>query len=96
LRWLARKLGFEKIILKNNKMTLFFIANQQSGYFATKEFKIILEWINKQVVNCRLKQNKDKLSIEINNVLSAANALKIFIDLEESILKTLDELKTNN
>lgn len=77
LRWLARIIGFEKIILKNNQMTCHFIANQESEYFATDDFKKILYWVNNQTVKCRLKEINDKLALDVFEIYSAKLALEV-------------------
>ena len=45
IRALAKKLGFERIILKNRKMNCYFISNAQSIYFETKTFQHIMQYV---------------------------------------------------
>lgn len=44
LRWLCRELGFERLILKNNKLRLYFIGNAQSSYFESKMFQHLVNF----------------------------------------------------
>jgi len=55
-RWLAKDLGFEKLILKNNQVRLYFISNPESPYFESAVFNGILSYIQTQTNNARLKQ----------------------------------------
>jgi transcription-repair coupling factor (superfamily II helicase) len=53
---MACELGFEKLILKNEQMRLYFISNPDSPYFESDTFNHILKYIQKQTKNARLKQ----------------------------------------
>ncbi len=55
-RRVARELGFEKLILKNRQMRLYFISNPESPYFESEVFDRIMRYIQTQVNNARLKQ----------------------------------------
>lgn len=63
LRWLGNKLGFEKLVLKNNKMIGYFIANQNSEYFRSKTFSNILSFVQRQPNRFRMKENNEKLTL---------------------------------
>lgn len=55
-RKIAKELGFEKLILKNEQMRLYFISNPDSPYFESDTFNNIMQYIQTQVNNARLKQ----------------------------------------
>lgn len=55
-RKLAKELGFEKLILKNEQMRLYFISNPDSPYFESATFNNIMQYIQTSVNNARLKQ----------------------------------------
>lgn len=55
-RTVARELGFEKLILKNEQMRLYFISNPDSPYFESDTFNYILNYIQTRTNNARLKQ----------------------------------------
>nr|WP_262914186.1 transcription-repair coupling factor [Portibacter lacus] len=46
VRWLCKKLGFERLSLKGNKMRAYFIGNAQSSYFESKLFTDVLAYVN--------------------------------------------------
>ncbi|MFK7936156.1 MAG: transcription-repair coupling factor [Saprospiraceae bacterium] len=45
MRWLAKELGFERIILKNNKLRCYFVENPQSAYYETDLFQQIMQLV---------------------------------------------------
>jgi transcription-repair coupling factor (superfamily II helicase) len=55
-RTLACELGFEKLILKNRQMRLYFIDNPKSAYFESDTFNHILQYIQTRTNNAKLKQ----------------------------------------
>jgi len=55
-RKLAVDLGFEKMILKDNTLKCFFVANADSPYFNSETFMKILNYIQTQTNKARLKQ----------------------------------------
>jgi transcription-repair coupling factor (superfamily II helicase) len=55
-RKLAVELGFERMILKDNRLKLYFINRPDSPYFESDVFNQILGFIQKQTSKARLKQ----------------------------------------
>ena len=83
LRWLAVKLGFEKIVLKNNMMIGYFISDQTSCYFKSKIFENILSFVQKKPVLFKLKEGNNKLNLSIKGIESiyaAYNLLESIYD----------------
>jgi transcription-repair coupling factor (superfamily II helicase) len=82
LRWIANKLGFEKIILKNGKMIIHFISDQESAYYQSKVFTIILAYIQAHPTELRMKEGKNKLSMTKDHIQSVSNAIDYLNQLE--------------
>ena len=70
LKWTAQKLGFEKIVIKRNKMLCYFISDNSNKYFDSNVFKDIIQNISK-FEDCELKE-KNKLYIIFDYVKSIA------------------------
>ncbi len=77
LRWKAKHLGFEKIVLKNRTLKAYFIANQQSPYFSSALFAGILKFVQQHPSLCKMKEEKGKLSLTISRVDSIQEADKL-------------------
>jgi transcription-repair coupling factor (superfamily II helicase) len=82
LKWLAEKLGFEKLIMKNNRFIGYLVANQNSGYYQTEWFTRILKRVQKDR-NFKIKENNNKPSVLIDNIKSVNQLLNIFTELAE-------------
>jgi len=65
LRWICKKLGFERLSYKNNKLRCFFIANAQSSYFESELFQKLLKFVSTdgQKIGLTLKQSKNFLIV---------------------------------
>lgn len=62
IRHRGEKLGFEKIIIKNGIMILFFVNNPMSQYYKSSVFQSIIESLNKNQ-DFELKQNDNRLRL---------------------------------
>lgn len=76
LRWIAVKLGFEKIILKNNKMVVYFISNQESPFYKSAIFSGILSFIQQNPKGIIMKEINNKLTMSFIKVFSIQIAIE--------------------
>jgi transcription-repair coupling factor (superfamily II helicase) len=83
LRWLAEKLGVEKITLRNNRLNVYFIANPQSPFYSTSLFQRLLQKLHKGFHGAKLKETNGKLAIVFQNVSSIKQSMEILKQLHE-------------
>ncbi len=86
LRWIAEKLGFEKLIIKNNRLIAYFISDKDSSYFRSDTFVKILNFVQKKPTNFRMKEGNNKLTIsidEINHIEKAILILNKILDPDQ-------------
>lgn len=74
IRTIGRKLGFEKIIIKNGIMICFFVSNPMSSYFRSKKFAGIIDKLNANQGIFELKQKDSTLRLISREVGSSAAA----------------------
>ncbi|KAB1063830.1 transcription-repair coupling factor [Salibacter halophilus] len=75
MKWLGKAIGFEKIVLKANKLICYFIPDQESPYFQSPAFNRVLEYVKQNMHRCELKQRKEKLSLVFKDITSIQEAL---------------------
>ena len=75
LRWLARKIGFEKLVLKNHKLTAYFINNPESDYFQSDQFTAILEFMKLNPSWCKMTEDRNRLFMTFREVPGIDEAL---------------------
>lgn len=69
-RWMAKDLGFEKMILKNDQLRLYFISDPDSPYFESETFNHIMMFIQTQVNNAKLKQVGKNFLLKVDRISS--------------------------
>jgi transcription-repair coupling factor (superfamily II helicase) len=86
IRTLAKKLGFERIVLKNRKMNSYFISNPQSIFFETPTFQNIMQYmsVTGHIRGLTMKQSNNHLIMSKENVKTLKEARGI---LEEIVSK---------
>ena len=83
LRWIAKQIGLEKMVLKQNKLVGYFISNQESLFYQSPKFTAVLKYIQANPNACKMKERKEKLTLVFEDVKSVGEA----IGLLEPILK---------
>jgi len=81
LRRIAVGLGFERITLKNGIMLAYFVSNQLSSYYQSNKFAKILSFLQTKSKRFKLKEQRDKLYISVENVKSMESAYKILLEM---------------
>lgn len=89
LRRLAKRLGMEKIILKNGKMIIHFVSNLDSIYYQSAAFGGVLGYMANNPKYCQLKENKGKRSMTISHVTSVERA----VDILNTIVISMEEME---
>jgi len=87
IRALAKKLGFERIILKNRKMNCYFISNAQSIYFETKTFQQIMQYVagEGKFYGISMKQSNNFLIMTKENVKTLKEARGLLQSILENV-----------
>lgn len=86
LRWELRRLGFERLVLKNGSANAYFPANPQSKYYETNTFQKILAAIGAAKSPLQqVKKTTRNLILQINKMKTLQSALKYFRQLREEI-----------
>ncbi|MEN8248487.1 MAG: transcription-repair coupling factor [Bacteroidota bacterium] len=77
LRWLAEKLGFEKLSLKGGFLKGYFIPQEKEAYYTGEVFGKVLKYVQKNASRCKLRELKGKLILTIKEIESVQDAIDI-------------------
>lgn len=83
LKWLAMELGFEKMILKNQRLICYFPQNQEK-YFMSEAFGKVLEFVKIEPNRCKLKDKGDKLILSMSKVPNVREGIKLLQKLHQT------------
>ena len=79
LKWIATKMGIEKLIMKQGKMIGYFIKDQQSGFYQSDDFSKVLQFAQLNAGKCKIKEkttrNGLRLLITFEHIKSTKRAL---------------------
>jgi transcription-repair coupling factor (superfamily II helicase) len=77
LRWLARDMGLEKLVIKQSAMLGFFIQNPDSPYYQSAAFTSVLQYLQSHPTAFKMRQNNERLHISFKNINSISTALAV-------------------
>ena len=87
IRRMAVDLGFEKLIFKNGQVKFYFINRPDSKYFESDIFKNILEYIQKQTKQARLRQHGKMFMLVLNDMDSIKKLLDFMKRIHAAVIE---------
>ena len=83
LRRIGKRLGCEKIILKQERMQMQFVSNTNSMYYQSAAFGKVLNYIGYHPRQCNLKEKNGKRSMVVSDVKSVEQAVKVLREIDK-------------
>ena len=84
LRRVAGLLGCEKLMLRQGRMTLYFVSNPEHPFYQSPAFDAILQFVATNPRRCQFRDANGKRSLLIADVPSVASALSLLKSLGPS------------
>ena len=81
LRRLAKSLGIEKIVLKNQQMIIHLLTDKDSPYYESDEFEKLISYVMSNTRSCKLREKGKRRSVVIKNVTTVENAVAILNEI---------------
>lgn len=82
LKWVSKKLGFERLVMKNGVLLAYFINKPQSEFYNSEKFRLILNYVQNNAKNLSFKEKQPKkgedyptLFLRIENVKKVKEVL---------------------
>lgn len=80
IKWIAVKMGLERVVMKKNKFVGYFIADQQSAFYQSPVFQKVLQFVQ-QTPGTQLKEKQTKnglrLLLTIENIKTVRKVLRV-------------------
>ena len=77
IKWIASKVGFEKVIMKHGKLVGYFISDQQSNFYQSQWFTKVLHFVQQNPKICKMKESRTR------------NGLRLLLTFED--IKTIEK-----
>ena len=84
LRRFGQLFGCEKIVLKQQRMTLFFVTQNDSPFYQSEVFGMLLDYVAHNPRRCNFRETNGKRSMVISNVPSIEEAVQILASINKS------------
>ena len=79
IKWIAIKMGIERVIIKQDRFIGYFISDQQSDFYQTQGFSKVLDFAQNNASNVKIKEKNTRgglrLLLAIENVSSISKVL---------------------
>ncbi len=83
LRRLARRLGIEKIVLKQENMYLYFVDDSNKAYYQSPMFGRLLNYLQSDPRRCRIREKNGRRSFAISDVPTVEEAVSLLSHILE-------------
>ncbi len=84
LRRVGKRLGCEKLILKQGQMQMQFVSNPESAYYKSKVFDKIIAYLMVHARDCNLKEIRGKRSMVVAHIHSVGQAVETLKAIERT------------
>ena len=84
LRRLGQSLGCEKIVLKQQRMTLCFVTQNDSPFYQSEAFGLLLDYVAHNPRRCQFREVNGKRSMVIGDVPTIEEAVQILTSINKS------------
>jgi transcription-repair coupling factor (superfamily II helicase) len=85
IKWLAKELGLEKVILKQKRMIGYFVANQQSDFYQTEAFSRMLKYVQQNPKSCIMKEKETKNGLRLLITFIRIDTIKTALEILQKI-----------
>ena len=81
IKWIAVKIGIEKILLKNSLLIAHFVSDPNSQFYRSSLFVSVMNYVNRKQKQMNMKQKGTKLSLTVSDVKSVKKAIYILNEI---------------
>ena len=85
IKWLAKELGLEKVILKQKRMIGYFVANQQSEFYHTDAFTRMLKYVQLNPKSCVMKEKESKNGLRLLITFIRIDSVKTALSILQKV-----------
>ena len=79
IKWIAIKIGLERVVMKKNRFVGYFISDQQSDFYQSPAFGNVLDFVQKNPSSVKMKEKQTRnglrLLLTIEGMTSISNIL---------------------
>lgn len=92
IKWVAKDLGVERVVLKQKRMVLYFVNDEQSPYYQSNQFGKVLQYLQAHPRDCVLKEKETpkgkRLLMTFIKIYTVAQGLKTLLAVNDVVTGT--------
>jgi transcription-repair coupling factor len=75
VKWIATRMGIEKLVMKNGKMTGYFISDQNSPFYQSERFQKVLLFVQRYPNKCRMQEKETRNGLRLLLIFEGINTV---------------------
>jgi len=86
IKWIAVKVGLEKVVMKHGKLVGYFISDQKSQFYSSKDFTKVLQFVQNNPKLCKMKEKQTRVGLrllitfdQIKTIQNALDAMQLIV-----------------
>ncbi len=96
IKWVATKIGLEKVVLKNQKFIGFFITDQESPFYQSSAFTRVLQFVQSNAYRVELKEKKSRNGLRLLLKSDDAKTIDAVVDLLQPLMPITQKTEGTN
>ena len=84
IQWMAKDIGFEKVVLKGGKMIGFFVGEQTSPFYQSAKFQRVLSFIQQHPTLGRMYEKNETLRMSFAQVERIEEAVAMLQKIQQA------------
>ncbi len=85
IKWIATRVGIEKLVLKQGKMIGYFVSDQQSDFYQSNRFNKVLDFVQKHPNLCKMKEKQTPAGLRLLLTFDNAKTTRRCLELMEML-----------
>ncbi len=76
IKWIATKIGLEKVVMKHGKLVGYFINDQQSAFYQSEGFTRVLKFVQNNPKTCKIKEKQTRNGLRLLLIIESIKSVK--------------------
>lgn len=76
IKWIAREMGLEKVVMKQGSLIGYFVGDQQSDYYQSSAFRKVLDYVQEHPEECRIKEKETRKGLRLLLVFKGIDSIR--------------------
>ncbi|HMC00108.1 MAG TPA: transcription-repair coupling factor [Flavobacteriaceae bacterium] len=86
IKWLATKIGLEKVVMKHGKLVGYFISDQKSQFYNSKDFTKVLKFVQNNPKKCKIKEKQTRTGLRLLITFERIKTIQNALEAMQSIM----------